>query len=387
MSSRNHQLFIVLCIVFFSLFNTNTTIFAQNQASISAFANKNKINFYWDLLSKTGMLSKGDSIVIFSVDTPVLVLNFQKQFKIDPPLLQNSTITISNSTLVLLETLFQIEHTKTNTGESSSNSSNTNNKNTVTSTTNRDNATITDLQRQSFAQSKVSRIIIDAGHGGKDPGGVGNITYKNKKYTIYEKDVVLNVSFLIKKYVQNFFPNLPITLTRNDDTYLSLEQRTLLANRYLNELDNGELILFISVHANAAPSSSANGYEIWYLPSEFFRDDLLQDDDVDNVALYSIINTLRNSEISLESFELAKVVLQSLEESIGYNFKNRGLKENEWYVVRNTKMPAILIELGFVTNPQEGYTLTLKEYQDVLAKGIAKGIKKYVELFDVSDIK
>ena len=384
MSSRIFQLCIVLSFLIFSLTSTNVSVCAQNKLSISDFANNNNISLYWDVLSKTGMLSKGDTIVIFSIDVPVLLLNFQQQFKIIPPILENSAIYVSKDTYILLEDIFKVRKNDNFVD----NSKTTTNTNSIRSNIqqNSNNTIIKDSQTQNFTKSKVRKIIIDPGHGGKDPGGVGNITYKNKNYTVKEKDVVLNVSLLIKEYLQKFFPKLSITLTRDSDDYLSLEQRTLLANKYLNELKNGELILFISVHANASPSSSSNGYEIWYLPPEFYRDDLLQDD-IDNVALYSIINSLRNSEITLESFELAKLVLQSLEEGISYDFNNRGLKENEWYVVRNAKMPAVLIELGFVTHHKEGYTLSLKNYQNTLAQYIAKGIKNYVELFDVSDIK
>lgn len=355
----------MVLIVIFAHCNQGYPLHSQNNrlSPLLEFTTANNVTLYWDTLNKTGMLMKGNTVLTFNLELPIALVNFQEQYAIDPLQLKNYSLYATNSTLevfqkILLDPLRQKENT----------------------------TALLPKTAERGANSRVTTVIIDPGHGGKDPGAVGKIVYNNQKYIVMEKDIVLEVSLLVSKYLTKFFPNLEVVLTRMNDSYLSLEQRILLSNKYLNTLKDGELILFISMHANAAFSSGANGYEIWYLPSDYNRNDLIGQHK-QNSQLHSIINRLRDSEITLESIELARLVLKSINSGLEPKFENRGLKENEWYVVRNAKMPAILIELGFVSNSKEGYFLMQKQYQTRLAQTIANGIKEYMELFDVSGIK
>ncbi len=370
--SRSHYtLFITYSFLLLFVFYAVHMSTADNDtdSSLIEYSETENIIIYWDVPYNSGLLVKGTKVVSFNIDLPFILVNFQEQYRIDPLKKNENGLYITKFTKNVFEDVFS--------GIESFPFSRANVE---------DIYEFKEDDSSKYTDSRVVMVILDPGHGGKDLGAVGRISYKKKKHKVQEKDVVLDVSLLVNKYLTKNFPNLKIVLTRDSDEYLSLEERIILANEYLSVLKDGELMLFISVHANAALNATANGYEIWHLPPEYTRKDLVSQG-TENSYLYPILNNLRDSEITLESIELAKSVLLSMESALDRSFINRGIKENEWYVVRNTKMPAILIELGFVSHPKEGYLLLQESHQDRLAKSIAKGIEQYLELFDVSQIR
>lgn len=229
---------------------------------------------------------------------------------------------------------------------------------------------------------RVSAIFIDPGHGGRDPGAIGRHAIDGEAVVLQEKDVVLTVGTVLAEMLRNRYPDKQIVMSRSDDVYLTLEERTRRANSI--ETSGNEAVVFVSIHANASLNSEAHGFEVWYLPTEVRRDNLVSAEQlgVDDPDLLSILNTMREEEITIESVLLARNVLAGLDARIGSASPNRGLREESWYVVRNAKMPSILIEVGFVTNPEEFTRLSDDAYLLQLTTGIYTGVENFVRSFE-----
>jgi len=221
----------------------------------------------------------------------------------------------------------------------------------------------------------VKRIVIDPGHGGKDFGAAGYLK------GIFEKNVVLQVA---KKLVKKIPAKLKCEaiMTRRGDRYLTLEERTAIANT-----KNADL--FISIHTNASRDQRAYGIETYFL-------NLATDDESILVAarenatstknisdLQTILNDLMQNAKINESSRLAVHVQESLcnhlKKKKYRRIKNKGVKQAPFYVLLGAQMPAILIEISFISNSRECKRLTSPTYQDSLSDAIIKGIQKYIE--------
>lgn len=171
-----------------------------------------------------------------------------------------------------------------------------------------------------------AKIVIDPGHGGKDPGAIG-------PSGLQEKDVVLKVALKVRDLLESY--GYTVIMTRTTDVYLSLQERCDIAN-------NNDADLFISIHNNSFSDPSANGTETFsYLPND-------------------------------EGGQVAKLMQSKLIEALG--LRNRGHKTADFYVLRNTKMPAVLTELAFISNPKEEALLKTDEFQTKSAKAIVDSI-------------
>ena len=218
---------------------------------------------------------------------------------------------------------------------------------------------------------KISRIIIDPGHGGKDPGAIGPAGEK-------EKDITLAVSKeLAVRLHENGFE---IFLTRKDDTFIPLEKRTAFANKKKADL-------FISVHVNANDKESLRGVETYFLNLTTDASALKVADRENAIAsksmsaLQFIIKDLmlnaRINESSRFASSIQKSVISSLCKA-GHINKDHGVKQAPFYVLMGAQMPSILIETGFITNAAESKLLQKKSYQNSIIKGIISGINLYV---------
>ncbi len=227
----------------------------------------------------------------------------------------------------------------------------------------------------------ISTVIIDAGHGGKDPGAVGSFMHEGQAVVIKEKDLVLDVSKGLAGMLRGRYPEKNILLTRSDDTYLTLEERTEIANGV--QLKEQEAMIFISIHANASLDRKAEGFEVWYLPPDYRRK-LIDPESLDAQAreVAPILNTMLEEEYTVESVLLAKNILGGLEETVGDSMINRGLKEETWFVVRNAKMPSVLVEIGFVTHKREALQMRNGAYLKKITKGIYNGVCDFIEHFE-----
>ncbi|MBT4364751.1 MAG: N-acetylmuramoyl-L-alanine amidase [Desulfobacteraceae bacterium] len=220
----------------------------------------------------------------------------------------------------------------------------------------------------------VSRIVIDPGHGGRDSGASGYLK------GVYEKNINL---LLAKKLSAKIRKNLKydVILTRSTDSFLTLEERTEIANK--NNAD-----LFISIHANASRQKKAFGIETYLL-------NLATDDEAIRVAarenatskknisdLQSILTELMQNAKIGESKRLAYSVQNSMYKNMKKKYKkikNKGVKQAPFYVLLGAKMPSILIETAFISNPMECKRLINSTYQDRLCEAIIKGINHYIK--------
>ena len=220
-------------------------------------------------------------------------------------------------------------------------------------------------------------IIIDPGHGGKDPGSVG---YKGTK----EKDIVLDVSKRLARKIQKN-SRIKTVLTRDEDVFVRLQDRTKFANT--NEGD-----LFISIHVNSNESKKPSGFETYLLKPG-------RNQEAINVALRE------NSVIELEGNEFEKLTDEQLIQAtiaqsgfVQYSEKfaaliqeeidkrvqsrNRGVKQAGFYVLMGASMPNVLIELGYISNPNEEKKLNSSSYRDMLATSIYYAILQYQKILN-----
>ncbi len=217
-------------------------------------------------------------------------------------------------------------------------------------------------------------VVIDPGHGGKETGTVG-------PSGVMEKDITLQVARKLRDLLISRL-GIQVFLTRDRDISLTLEERTALANSYKADL-------FISIHANSTLRGRARGAETYYLSVDWLDEDLkakLQEaepnafknpskasgDDVLNMILWDVAQTAYIE----ESSRIALLIQKTLNEELGIS--NRGVKQAPFRVLMGARMPAILIEIGFLNNAQEEKQLSNPLYQQKLALAITKSIEHYM---------
>lgn len=232
---------------------------------------------------------------------------------------------------------------------------------------------------------RVAAIVIDPGHGGKDTGAIYTHTLNGSKRLLREKDITLEVSLSLRNSLAARYPDKQILMTRDADKTLQLKDRTDLANAI--QVEEHEAIIFVSIHCNSEMSpevrkTPASGYEIWFLPPETSRDVLDEGKYGGNKELHRIFNTLKEEEYSFESRLLGECILKHLDRTIKPHSPSRGIKEEEWYVVKRSYMPAVLVELGFITNASDATLLTDKAFLSKYNEALHKGIADFILLFE-----
>ncbi len=221
----------------------------------------------------------------------------------------------------------------------------------------------------------VSRIIIDPGHGGRDYGAPGYLK------GVHEKDVVLQIARRLAKKIRKEL-KYEVYLTRNSDRFLTLEERTAIANT-----KNADL--FISIHTNSHKDRRAYGIETYFL-------NLATDDEAIRVAamenatstknisdLQTILSDLMQNAKINESSRLAGYVQGSMVRHLKNKrygrIKDKGVKQAPFYVLLGAQMPSILVETSFISNPRECKRLITPKYQERLSEAIIKGIRTYIK--------
>ncbi len=224
---------------------------------------------------------------------------------------------------------------------------------------------------------KVSSIVIDPGHGGVDPGAVGS-------KGLYEKDVNLAISRMLRQYIKDSL-KIDVILTRDRDLYLSLKERTNMANR--NSAD-----LFVSIHCNATKRGvKRSGFETYFL-SEAKTNEERAVAALENASLQFDNVMMPSNDISFILYDLAQSAYldesnnfaESIQASAERHLKipSRGVKQAGFYVLHGAFMPAVLVECAFISNPDEEKLLRKKEFQKQLAFCIYQGIKDYIEDYE-----
>ncbi len=216
----------------------------------------------------------------------------------------------------------------------------------------------------------VRTVIIDPGHGGRDPGATG---YQGLR----EKDVALRLARALGKELET--KGFRVVYTREDDRTIGLEERTAIA-----EANRGDV--FVSLHANSAPRRSVSGIETYYLDQENERHSLrvaARENGIDRDQVNDLQKTLtrlRVSEASVQSRRLATFVHQQVVTGVGGKYgkiRDLGVKKGPFYVLFLSNMPAILVEAGFLTNRREARRLRNGDYLDGIAAQIATGLVRY----------
>lgn len=217
----------------------------------------------------------------------------------------------------------------------------------------------------------IKTVVIDPGHGGKDPGAVG-------RYGTKEKDVVLDISKRLKKQLEE--RGLDVYLTRDKDIFIPLYKRAKIA-----ESKNADL--FISVHANASRYRRAKGFEVYYL-SEATDDNARALAAAENASLEFEENSISREKSAMatvwdlkltenrrQSKELAYYICNITSDSLG--MRNRGVKGAGFAVLKDAIMPAVLVETGFLTNRWEESKLKQTSFRDKIASAISRSIEAY----------
>lgn len=218
----------------------------------------------------------------------------------------------------------------------------------------------------------IRRIIVDAGHGGKDSGAIGIDG-------IQEKDITLAVARELAARLKARL-DCQVIMTRNSDVFIPLEERTAIAN-------SKEGDLFISIHVNAAPSAKVRGIETYILDlaknknamQVAARENASSDNQLSD--LQSILRDLIQNSKKSESIKLAEYVQDSMVNGLRGSFpeiKNLGVKQAPFVVLLGARMPAILTEIAFLSNPEEAAWLRTEKYRDQVADQIVTGITGYI---------
>ena len=230
------------------------------------------------------------------------------------------------------------------------------------------------LPRNEF---KVKTIVLDPGHGGKDPGTVGK--------TLKEKDVVLKIALQVGAYIEKNIPDVKVVYTRKTDKFIELNERAAIANR--NKAD-----LFISIHANAISNPKIYGTETWVMGLHKSEENLSVAKRENSVILYedNYAEHYEGFDNSPESYILFSLMQNAyLENSLMFadkiekQFKqkagrhSRGVKQAGFVVLYKTATPSVLVEAGFLSNETEEKFLATKSGQDLIASGIYRAFKDY----------
>jgi N-acetylmuramoyl-L-alanine amidase len=221
---------------------------------------------------------------------------------------------------------------------------------------------------------KISRIVIDAGHGGHDTGTIGPTG-------LMEKDICLDVALRLGKIIGQRLPGAAVVYTRSDDTFIPLEERTRVANE-------AKADLFISIHANSSHDHAARGIETYYLnlkgsPDAMevaARENATAQESIHD--LEDIVKKIARSEKIDESREFAADIQESLAKRIqklNKTVKDRGVRKAPFVVLVGADMPSILTEISFLSNPADERLLKNPEHRQRVAEGLYQGMANYLQ--------
>jgi N-acetylmuramoyl-L-alanine amidase len=246
---------------------------------------------------------------------------------------------------------------------------------------------ITIYSQSVVTQTGVTRVVVDAGHGGLDPGAVGKFSK--------EKDLNLAVALLVGKFIQDSCPGVEVIYTRKTDVFIPLNERSAIANKH-------DAHLFISIHANATSKKNARGTETYVMGLDKSGSNMevaMRENAVityeDNYASkyegydprspesFIIFSLLQNAHLE-QSLQMAARV----QEEFGNRpiKPNRGVKQAGFLVLWRTAMPSILVEMGYISNEEEEKLLNKKETKTAIAKAIFRAFKNYKSHYDL-DLK
>ena len=227
---------------------------------------------------------------------------------------------------------------------------------------------------------QVDTVIIDAGHGGKDPGSIGKISE--------EKEICLKIALKVGQYIEENIPDVKVIYTRNDDTFIPLNQRPKIANR-----ENADV--FLSIHANAVNDETVHGTESFVMGPHTFKENLQVAKKENSVILMEdnyretyegfnpespesdMLFSLYQYAYLTNSLKLANNIQAQFKRRV--KRKSRGVKQAGFWVLYRTSMPSVLIEVGFLSNNKEEQYLNDELGQTYIASGIFRAFRNYKE--------
>jgi N-acetylmuramoyl-L-alanine amidase len=219
------------------------------------------------------------------------------------------------------------------------------------------------------------RVVIDAGHGGHDPGTIG-------RGGLQEKELVLDVALRLERLVRQEL-GTDVVLTRSTDVFVPLEERTAIANSRGADL-------FLSIHANSSRNPSARGIETYFLnfaQSPHAEAVAARENAISTATLKDLQNLVKaitlNSKID-ESRDFAASLQENMVSGVRaqHAVPDRGVHTAPFYVLIGANMPAVLAEIAFVSNPEDEKRLKAPEYREVLARSLLRGLRSYLEALD-----
>jgi N-acetylmuramoyl-L-alanine amidase len=318
---------------------------AENTVDIQQLLSDTGATLEWDEFTQTGVLWGADATVGFEPGNALAVTDFTNVIRIEPVVYDGGRLLLPQATFDKLKEELGIDPDQ-------------------------------------LRLRPIKAIVIDAGHGGRDPGANRTLDINGVQTTVREKDLVLDMARRVKSALESMLNGPEIHLSRDSDVFLELGERTDLAHALRdNPLDN---ILFISLHVNASrtPWTDARGIEIYYLPPSQRRQVLQDDDEHFDPAVLSILNDVKEEEYTLESKLMGQSVLDAIARDLPDTPIERGINVANFFVVREARMPSILIETGFINNKEEVKLLVTPEYRQRLSQSIANGIASYVRDFE-----
>lgn len=239
------------------------------------------------------------------------------------------------------------------------------------------------VEAQNEESVRLKTVIIDPGHGGKDSGAVG----RESK----EKDIVLDIALRVRDYLKKYLPELNVIMTRDKDVFVPLNERAEIANK--NDAD-----LFVSIHANSISSSRIYGAETFVLGLHRSEENLevakkensvivLEEDykakyegfDPNSTESYIIFELMQNVYLD-QSIGFASAVQKQFADRVGRH--DRGVKQAGFLVLRETSMPGVLVEVGFLSNRNEERFINSENGRVYLSSAIFRAIRDYKEHFD-----
>lgn len=302
---------------------------------------ENNIQWQWDSTSQVITLTKGSSVVKALAESDIVLFNDEEIFLSASLEFRNSNVYIPmDFKTKIIDRLIQ-------------------------------DTTVPKLV--DYTPKETHLIILDAGHGGKDPGAIG-------PSGLQEKEVVLDITLRVKNVLEK--KGFEIVMTRDKDIFISLNERTEIASKTKADL-------FVSIHANSNPSKGIQGLEVYTL-KDLNAEDKKEEQRLNNRNL--LLNCLEvdknNSDVSNIIADMLYTHKQNDADILALNLsakttgllkaRNLGRKKSRFYVLRNTLIPSILVEVGFLTNPKEENLLSTPAYRQRIAIGLANSIVEHI---------
>ncbi len=230
-----------------------------------------------------------------------------------------------------------------------------------------------DILSRNSGPTRLRMVALDPGHGGAEVGAEG-------RNGLFEKEVVLSIARRLRELLQERL-GLQVILTRDGDRDLALDERTALAN-------NNKADLFISIHADASPSRDAKGSSVYFLSysssdgegsvTSAGGPDLFSGDSGLDFILWDMAQASHLS----QSSRLAEIFQEELLTATGTEKGNRGIKQNTFRVLKGATMPAVLVEVGFISNSEEEELLKTRDYQERLAEALYRGVVRFKDVYE-----